>query len=64
MTTTNDALASWVEEVAALTKPDNIVWCDGSDAEYDSMVDQMLETGTLLKLNEETHPNCYLMLRV
>ena len=60
MTTTNDALASWVEETAALTKPDNIVWCDGSDAEYDSMVDMMLETGTLQKLNEKTHPNCYL----
>ena len=49
MSTTNDALASWVEEVAAQTQPDNIVWCDGSDAEYDRMVDQMLETGTLLK---------------
>lgn len=60
MTTTNDALATWVEEVAALTKPDKIVWCDGSDAEFDSMVDQMLETGTLTKLNEETNPNCYL----
>ena len=60
MSTTNNALANWVEEVAARTKPDNIVWCDGSDAEYDRMVDQMLETGTLTKLNEETHPNCYL----
>ena len=60
MTTTNEALAKWVDEVAALTKPDKIVWCDGSDAEFDSMVDQMLETGTLMKLNQETHPNCYL----
>jgi phosphoenolpyruvate carboxykinase (GTP) len=60
MSTTNVALAKWVEEVAARTQPDNIVWCDGSDAEYDRMVDQMLETGTLTKLNEKTHPNCYL----
>ena len=60
MSTTNDALAQWVEEVAARTQPDNIVWCDGSEAEYDRMVDQMLETGTLTKLNEKTHPNCYL----
>ena len=60
MSTTNDALAKWVEEVAARTQPDNIVWCDGSDAEYDRMVDQMLTTGTLSKLNEKTHPNCYL----
>ena len=60
MTTKNDALANWVEEVAALTKPDKIVWCDGSDAEYNAMIDQMLESGTLMRLNEETHPNCYL----
>ena len=39
MSTTNDALAKWVEETAALTKPDNIVWCDGSDEEYNRMVD-------------------------
>ena len=60
MSTTNDALATWVEETAALTKPDNIVWCDGSDDEYNRMVDMMLESGTLLKLNQDTHPNCYL----
>ncbi len=60
MTTTNNALAKWVDEVAALTKPDNIVWCDGSESEFDSLVDHMLETGTLTKLNEETYPNCYL----
>ncbi len=60
MTTTSDALATWVDEVAALTKPDKIVWCEGGDAEFDTLVDQMLETGTLLKLNEETNPNCYL----
>ncbi len=60
MMTTNNALAKWVDEVAALTKPDNIVWCDGSESEFDSLVDHMLETGTLTKLNEETYPNCYL----
>ncbi|MXY14082.1 MAG: phosphoenolpyruvate carboxykinase (GTP) [Proteobacteria bacterium] len=60
MTTKNDALAKWVDEVAARTRPEEIVWCDGSDAEFDRMVDQMLESGTLMRLNEETHPNCYL----
>lgn len=60
MTTKNDALAKWVDEVAARTRPNEIVWCDGSDAEFDRMVDQMLESGTLMRLNEETHPNCYL----
>ena len=50
MTTKNDALAKWVDEVASRTNPDNIVWCDGSDAEFDRMVDQMLDSGTLTRL--------------
>ena len=60
MKTTNDALAKWVEEVAAHTKPEYIHWCDGSEAEADRLIDQMLQTGTLIKLNEQTNPNCYL----
>ncbi len=62
MTTKNQALAAWVHEVAALTRPQNIVWCDGSDDEYDRMVNLMLEEGTLSPLNSQTHPNCYLHL--
>jgi len=62
MTTKNQELASWVSDVADLTTPDNIVWCDGSDAEYQQMIDLMLEQGTLSNLNSETHPNCYLHL--
>ncbi len=60
MKTTNNALAKWVEEVAAHTKPEYIHWCDGSEAEADKLIDQMLQTGTLIKLNEQTNPNCYL----
>lgn len=58
--TTNPALAKWIEEVAALTKPDQIHWCDGSEEENERLIAAMLADGTLLKLNEETHPNCYL----
>jgi phosphoenolpyruvate carboxykinase (GTP) len=50
----------WVEEAAALTQPSQVVWCDGSKAEYDSLVEQMLQDGTLIPLNPRTYPNCYL----
>jgi phosphoenolpyruvate carboxykinase (GTP) len=60
MHTTNAQLRAWVDEVAKLTTPDRIQWCDGSDAENDALIAQMLADGTLLKLNEKTHPNCYL----
>jgi len=60
MTTKLKALQSWVEQVAAHTQPDSIHWCDGSENEYGDLVQQMLKTGTLTTLNEETYPNCYL----
>ncbi|HET7588285.1 MAG TPA: phosphoenolpyruvate carboxykinase (GTP) [Gammaproteobacteria bacterium] len=60
MTTTNKALSAWVDEVAALTEPKEIHWCTGSDEEYQQLIDLMLETGDLLKLNQDTYPNCYL----
>ncbi len=50
----------WVDEVAALTGPARITWADGSKAEYDRLVDDMLRDGTLLPLNSRTYPNCYL----
>lgn len=58
--TKNPELAAWVDEVASLTKPDQIRWIDGSDAEHDELIENMLEDGTLEKLNEITHPNCFL----
>jgi phosphoenolpyruvate carboxykinase (GTP) len=60
MTTTNAALKRWVDDVAALTKPASIHWCDGSENEYQSLIQGMLATGDLIKLNEKTYPNCYL----
>jgi phosphoenolpyruvate carboxykinase (GTP) len=60
MTTTNAALRDWVAEAARLTKPDRIHWCDGSDAERAELIASMLEDGDLLRLNPETHPDCYL----
>jgi phosphoenolpyruvate carboxykinase (GTP) len=54
------ALSAWVDEVAALTRPDRVYWCDGSQAEYDALVGQMLQSGVLIELNQQTHPGCYL----
>lgn len=60
MTTKNAALQQWIDEVAAMTKPDKIHWCDGSKKEYKTLVGQMLATGELLELNKAAYPNCYL----
>ncbi len=54
------ALNDWVASVAKLTQPDAIHWCDGSDAENAKLTELMLSTGDLVRLNEQTHPNCYL----
>ena len=56
----NAALASWVSEVEALCQPDRVVWCDGSQEEYDRLVQEMLGDGTLIRLNESAHPASYL----
>jgi phosphoenolpyruvate carboxykinase (GTP) len=53
-------LERWVEESARLTKPADIVWCDGSQAENDRLVQEMLRDRTLIALNQDTHPRCYL----
>jgi phosphoenolpyruvate carboxykinase (GTP) len=53
-------LERWVDESARLTKPSNIVWCDGSQAEYERLVQEMLRDGTYIELNQKTRPNCYL----
>ncbi|MCU1483659.1 MAG: Phosphoenolpyruvate carboxykinase, partial [Actinomycetia bacterium] len=58
--TTNSKLLSWVAEIAELTQPDDVVWCDGSDDEYQRMCQLLLESGTFLKLDEEKRPNSFL----
>jgi len=53
-------LESWVDEAAALTKPDKVVWCTGSDQEYQALVEEGLRTGVFFSIDSKTHPNCYL----
>lgn len=60
--TNNKELATWIDQVAALTQPETIHWCDGSDEENESLINAMLESGDLQTLNKESHPNCYLHL--
>jgi len=60
MTTKLASLQEWVDAVALLTQPENVHWCDGSDAENDRLVAEMNESGDLLPLDPENYPNCYL----
>lgn len=57
--TKNEKLIAWVEEVAKLTTPDRIYWCDGTEEEYDRLCQELVEAGTFKKLNEAKRPNSY-----
>jgi phosphoenolpyruvate carboxykinase (GTP) len=54
------ALEAWVEEAAQRTRPDRIVWCDGSEQEYERLIAGMLDDGTMVRVNQSAYPNCYL----
>ena len=55
-------LQGWVDEVAALTQPDDIYWCDGSDEEYDQLAQTLIEAGTFERLSDSSRPDSYLAL--
>ena len=56
----NARLIAWVADMVALCKPDNIYWCDGSEAEYQRLCQQLVEAGTFKKLNPVKRPNSFL----
>jgi phosphoenolpyruvate carboxykinase (GTP) len=57
---TNPKLRRWVEDTVALCQPDRIHWCDGSQAEYDALCEQMVQSGTFIRLNPARRPNSFL----
>ena len=58
-TSTHEQLQTWVDEVAALTKPDAIYWCDGSPEEWTKITDGLVEAGTFVRLDESKKPNSF-----
>jgi phosphoenolpyruvate carboxykinase (GTP) len=57
---TNERLKDWIEDMAALCRPDHVHFCDGSQAEYDALCNQMVESGTFIRLNPKLRPNSFL----
>ena len=60
--TNHRRLLAWVEEIAALTQPARIYWCDGSEGEYNRLCDELVAAGTFRKLSQTLRPNSYLAL--
>ena len=58
--TTNKHVLSWIDEISAMTQPDEIVWIDGSEAQADELRAQAVATGEIIALNQDKLPGCYL----
>ena len=58
--TTNKHVLTWIDEMAALTCPDKIVWIDGSEAQTEALREEAVSTGEMIRLNQEKLPGCYL----
>jgi phosphoenolpyruvate carboxykinase (GTP) len=58
--TTHEKLLAWVDDIAELTQPDEIHWCDGSPEEYDALCQTLVEAGTFERLSDAKRPNSYL----
>ncbi|HEX7010692.1 MAG TPA: phosphoenolpyruvate carboxykinase (GTP) [Phycisphaeraceae bacterium] len=59
--TQNQRLLAWVEDAAQLCQPDQVYWCDGSQREYEQMVERMVQSGTARRLNPQKRPNSILV---
>src|SRR6266496_4465477 len=56
----NESVRKWVQECVELCQSNNVVWCDGSKAEADRLYEKGVREGTLIKLNQQRLPGCYL----
>ncbi|HEY9854155.1 MAG TPA: phosphoenolpyruvate carboxykinase (GTP) [Stenomitos sp.] len=58
--TTNQKLLDWVRDIEAMCQPDSVYWCDGSQAEYDRLCNELVDKGTFIRLNPEKRPGSFL----